>query len=100
MSLPSKEDARLCASVVKEIARTKGITGDPASIGALTTTVARLFNRGLRDRDVLLSEAMTIADMPASRGERDVLSGELRNMNPGAIDLSMEPDDERGHQQQ
>jgi hypothetical protein len=73
MGLPSREDARLCAS--KEIARAKGITGDPASIGTLTVAVARLFNTGLRDRDVLLSEAMTIADMPVSNGERGSLTG-------------------------
>jgi hypothetical protein len=98
MRLPSKEDAHLCASVVKEIARAKGITGDPASVGALTVAVARLFNSGLRDRDVLLSEAMTIADIPVSHGERSSLSGELRTMNSGAVDLPMEPENERGHQ--
>jgi len=54
----SKDDARLCALVVKEVASAKGITRDPAAIGKLTTTVARLFNRGLRERDKLLSAAM------------------------------------------
>ncbi|MDR9776939.1 hypothetical protein RJJ65_30685 [Rhizobium hidalgonense] len=29
----SKEDARLCAGVVKEVARAKGIVNDPAAIG-------------------------------------------------------------------
>jgi len=58
MNLPSKEDARVCATVVKEVASAKGITRDPAAIGKLTATVARLFNRGLRERDKLLSAAM------------------------------------------
>ena len=47
MNLPSKEDARLCASVVKEVARAKGMSGDPSSISRLTATVARLFNKGM-----------------------------------------------------
>ena len=54
----SKDDARLCASVVKEVASAKGITRDPAAIGKLTTTVARLFNRGLREKDQLIAAAM------------------------------------------
>jgi hypothetical protein len=54
----SKEDARLCAGVVKEVAAAKGLARDPAAIGKLTVTVARLFNRGLRDRDQLLVAAM------------------------------------------
>ena len=86
MSLPSKEDARLCASIVREIARAKGITGDPTSVGALTVAVAILFNKGLRDRETLLSEAMTIVDELMSDKERDSLSGVLRHMNRGAID--------------
>jgi hypothetical protein len=60
MSYPTIEDTRLCASVVKEIARAKGIMGDPASIGQLTATVARLFNAGVRDRESLLAEAMAL----------------------------------------
>jgi len=54
----SKDDARLCASVVKEVASAKDLNHDPAAIGKLTTTVARLFNKGLRERDKLLSAAM------------------------------------------
>jgi hypothetical protein len=100
LNLPSKEDARLCASVVKEIARAKGIASDPAFISRLTATVARLFNRGVRDRDALLSEAMALAETPVARKERGALLDEFRNINPGTIDLSMEPENERGHQQQ
>jgi len=44
--------------VVKEIASAKGLAHDPAAIGKLTTTVARLFNRGLRERDRLMAAAM------------------------------------------
>lgn len=59
MAVPiSREDARLCAAVVKEVASAKGLDRDPAAIGKLTATVARLFNRGLRERDKLLSAAM------------------------------------------
>lgn len=57
-NLPSREDARLCASVVKEIARTKGILHDAAAVGRLTVSVAKLFNKGIRDRDALLLAAM------------------------------------------
>jgi len=54
----SKEDAHVCASVVKEVARAQGIVRDPAAIGRLTAAVARLFNRGMHDRDELLQAAM------------------------------------------
>ncbi|WP_313606021.1 hypothetical protein [Rhizobium sp.] len=54
----SKEDALFCASVVKEVARAEGILRDPAAIGRLTATVARHFNRGVRDRAQLLEAAM------------------------------------------
>jgi hypothetical protein len=70
MSLPSREEARLCASVVKEISHARGITGDPSSIGALTTTVARLFNKGVRDRDTLLAEAMRMMEVPSVQDDR------------------------------
>ncbi|MDR6670259.1 hypothetical protein [Rhizobium sp. 1399] len=100
MSLPSKEDARLCASVVKEVARSKGITGEPASIGRLTATVAKLFSRGVRDRDSLLSQAMAITEIPVAHEEHRPLLAELRHITTGTIDLSMEPENERGHQQQ
>lgn len=54
----SKEDARFCASVVKEVARAQGVVRDPAAIGRLTAAVARLYNRGTHDRDELLQAAM------------------------------------------
>ncbi|EJZ18509.1 hypothetical protein NE852_31775 (plasmid) [Rhizobium sp. Pop5] len=98
MHLPSKEDARLCAGVVREVARAKGIA-EPFSIGRLTARVARLFNRGMRDRDSLLSEAMAVADMPVAYEEQGGALHALRNINPGTIDSSMEPKNERGHQQ-
>ena len=60
----SKEDARLCAGIVREVARAKGIVHEPAAIGRLTATVARLFNRGVRDRDQLLKEAMDFGQTP------------------------------------
>ncbi len=56
----SKEDARLCASVVKEVASSKGMVNDPTAIGRLTAAVARLFNKGLRDRDELLKAALNL----------------------------------------
>ncbi|MBB3965762.1 hypothetical protein [Rhizobium metallidurans] len=43
---------------MKEIARTKGVLHDAAAVGRLTVLVARLFNKGLRERDELLSAAM------------------------------------------
>ncbi|MGV1760894.1 hypothetical protein ACQZ6F_29060 [Rhizobium sp. A22-96] len=57
----SKEDARLCADVVKEVAHAHGFVNDPVAIGRLTASVARLFNRGMRDRDQLLDAAMQCA---------------------------------------
>lgn len=54
----SKEDARFCASVIKEVARAEGILRDPAEIGRLTATVARLYNRGMQDRDELRNAAL------------------------------------------
>lgn len=67
INLPSREDARLCASVVKEIASTKGILRDAAAVGKLTASVAKLFNRGMRDRDQLLSAAMESCSASADR---------------------------------
>jgi hypothetical protein len=61
----SKEDARLCAGVVKEVARATGIIKDPAATRSLTASVARLYNRGMRDRDQLLAAAMQAVPMPA-----------------------------------
>jgi len=43
---------------VKEIARAKGILHDAAAVGNLTASVAKLYTRGMRDRDELLSAAM------------------------------------------
>jgi hypothetical protein len=60
----SKEDALLCAGVVKEIAQAKGLEKDPGAIGSLTAPVARLYNRGMRDRDQLLVAAMQSVPMP------------------------------------
>ncbi|MBB4351638.1 hypothetical protein [Aliirhizobium cellulosilyticum] len=54
----SKEDARFCASVVKEVARAQGIVRDPAAIGRITAAVARLYNRGMHDREEVLQAAM------------------------------------------
>jgi hypothetical protein len=65
LNLPSKEEARLCASIVKEVGRAQGIVSDPAAIGRLTVTVARLFNKGLRDRDELLTAATESVQIPA-----------------------------------
>jgi len=56
-SLPTKEEARLCASVVKEISQARGVSKDPVAIGKLTVLVARLFNSGLRERGDLMSAA-------------------------------------------
>jgi hypothetical protein len=61
----SKEDARLCAGVVKEVTRAQGIDRDPVAIGRLTASVARLYNRGMRDRDQLLAAAMMAVPTPA-----------------------------------
>jgi hypothetical protein len=61
----SKEDARLCAGVAKEVARAKRIVKDPAAIWSLTASVARLYNRGMRDREELLTAAMQSAPIPA-----------------------------------
>lgn len=58
--LISKEDARLCASIVKEIARAQGLVREPSAIGRLTVSVAKLYNNGLRDRDQLLAAALLL----------------------------------------
>ncbi|KNY30736.1 hypothetical protein CFBP6624_26035 (plasmid) [Agrobacterium tumefaciens] len=58
--LISKEDARLCASIVKEVARAQGLVREPSAIGRLTVSVARLYNKGLRDRDQLLAAALLL----------------------------------------
>lgn len=58
--LISKEDARLCASIVTEVARVQGFLREPAAIGRLTVSVAKLYNKGLRDRDQLLAAVMQL----------------------------------------
>ncbi|MGV1754985.1 hypothetical protein [Agrobacterium sp. CG674] len=58
--LISKEDARLCASIVTEVARAQGFLREPAAIGRLTVSVAKLYNKGLRDRDQLLAAVMQL----------------------------------------
>lgn len=57
-SLLPREAARLCAGVVREVSRRHGIAEDPAAVGQLIVTVARLYNGGLRDGDELLAAAM------------------------------------------
>lgn len=61
----SQEDARLCAGVVKEIARAKGLVNDPGAIGSLTACVARLYKRGTRDREELMTTVTESVQMPA-----------------------------------
>ena len=58
--LISKEDARLCASIVTEVGRAQGFLREPAAIGRLTVSVAKLYNKGLRDRDQLLAAVMQL----------------------------------------
>ncbi|SCX29015.1 MULTISPECIES: hypothetical protein [Agrobacterium] len=58
--LISKEDARLCANIVNEIARAQGLVREPSAIGRLTVSVAKLYNKGLRDRDQLLAAALLL----------------------------------------
>ncbi|MGZ2487453.1 hypothetical protein ACVITL_006038 [Rhizobium pisi] len=70
MSLPSKEDARLCASVIKEVVEARALKGDHQAIATLTLTVAKLYNKGIRERDALLAEAIRIAEMPAISSNR------------------------------
>ncbi|QFY61150.1 hypothetical protein FZ934_12480 [Rhizobium grahamii] len=64
--LPSKDEARLCASVVRDLARDLSLADDPVAIGKLTVLVARLFNSGLRTREELMSAAMKSAGMPSN----------------------------------
>ncbi|MBB3138470.1 hypothetical protein FHS26_006248 [Rhizobium pisi] len=70
MSLPSKEDARLCASVIKEVVEARGLKGDHQAIATLTITVAKLYNKGIRERDALLAETMRIAEIPTTSSNR------------------------------
>ncbi|NTF31932.1 hypothetical protein [Rhizobium skierniewicense] len=58
--LISREDARLCASLVKEVARAQGLVREPSAIGKLTVSVAKLYNKGLRDRHQLLAAALLL----------------------------------------
>jgi hypothetical protein len=64
MRLPFKEDERLCASVVKEVA-CSGFRQRSRRSRRLTATVARLFNKGLRDREELLTAATASVQLPA-----------------------------------
>ena len=64
ISFPSKDEARLCASVVRNIANDLNLSGDPASVGKLTVVVARLFNSGLRTHEELMSAALQSSDLP------------------------------------
>ena len=59
----SKEDARLCACVVKEIAQAKVSLRTRRAIASLTAFVARLYTRGMRDRDQPLTAAMQFVPM-------------------------------------
>lgn len=63
MSLPSKEDARVCATVVKEVVETRGLRGDHRAISMLTNTVARLYSNGIRGREALLTELSRLAEL-------------------------------------
>jgi hypothetical protein len=72
MSLPSKEDARFCAGVVKEIAVSRGVARDAAAIGKLTSSVAKLYNKGIRDRAQLLSAALESFDAISSAAEQTI----------------------------
>lgn len=64
--LLSREDARLCAGVVREVSSARSISKDPVAVGKLTMAVARLYNSGLRGREELLSAAMQMADLQSS----------------------------------
>ncbi|TCL63671.1 hypothetical protein [Rhizobium sp. BK251] len=59
----SRDDARLCASVIKEVARSKGIANDPSAVARLTVAIARLFNKGLRDRGQLVAAASNLDEI-------------------------------------
>jgi len=64
--LLSREDARLCAGVVREVSSARGISKDPVAVGKLTMAVASLYNSGLHSREELLSAAMQMADLQSS----------------------------------
>lgn len=66
MSLPSKEDARLCASVIREIIEQRHLKGNHQAIATLTIMVAKLFNKGIHEREVLLVEAHRASDTELS----------------------------------
>jgi hypothetical protein len=99
MNLPSKEDARLCASVIKELVETRGLKGNHQAIATLTITVAKLYNKGVRERDALLAEVVRTADIAAIQGARAKLLSSRGNNAQVPSMLSMEPEDERGHSQ-
>jgi hypothetical protein len=74
MSLPSKEDARLCAAVIKEIAASRGVARDAFAIGKLTTSVAKLYSKGIRDHAQLLSAALESFDAISSAAQQTISS--------------------------
>ena len=71
MSLPSKEDARLCASVIREIVEQRHLKGNHQAIATLTITVAKLFNKGIHEREVLLVEAHRAAESGPAGGQSE-----------------------------
>lgn len=64
MQSVSREEARVCASVVRDIARDRGVANDPAAVGKLTVEIARLFNNGARSREELLAAAAVEPPIP------------------------------------
>jgi len=58
--------ARLCASVVREVSRARGISKDPIAVGKLTISVAGLCNSGLHSRKELLSAAMQSVNLQSN----------------------------------
>lgn len=58
--LISKEGARLCASIVKEVACAQGLVGEPSATGRLTVSGVKLYNKGLRDCDQPLAAALLV----------------------------------------
>lgn len=61
--MPPKEDARVCATVVREIVEARGLKGDHRAIATITNTVARLYSNGIRGREALLMELRRLAEI-------------------------------------
>ncbi|NLS20036.1 hypothetical protein HGP16_26215 [Rhizobium sp. P40RR-XXII] len=76
-NLPPKEDARLCAGVIREIAATKGIARDAVAIGKLTTCVAKLYSKGMRDRAQLLSAALEAFDASTNSTAEQAIASDV-----------------------